>query len=163
MKNYLIDGGSDLPSEKETIAAFTENGVGMVVGYALYNKLRLTTQVSKNIQIYTSALDEQKKQIGNVFLQKHDMIFSPEVVRTVSVLEVLQNYNKIEDLNVAQFHKLCADFAKSKYSNLRIDTHEKNTPMQTVIKRNGFVYAGIIICANGTPRLAYDWIQTKKE
>ena len=112
MKNYLIDGGSDLPSEKETIAAFTENGVGMVVGYALYNKLRLTTQVSKNIQIYTSALDEQKKQIGNVFLQKHDMIFSPEVVRTVSVLEVLQNYNKIEDLNVAQFHKLCADFAK---------------------------------------------------
>lgn len=112
MRNYFIDNGTDLPSEKEIIAAFTENGVGMVVGYVLYNKLRLTTQVSKNTQIYTSALDEQKNQIGNVFLQKYDMIFSPEVVRTVSILEVLQNYNKIEDLNVAQFHKLCADFAK---------------------------------------------------
>ena len=67
MKNCFIGNGTDLPSEKEIIAAFTENDVGMVVGYVLYNKLRLTTQVSKNIQIYTSALDEPKKQFGNVF------------------------------------------------------------------------------------------------
>ena len=111
MKNYFTGNGTDLPSEKEIIAAFTENGIGMVVGYVLYNKLRLTTQVSKNIQIYTSALDEQKKQIGNVFLQKYDMVFSPEVVRMVAILEVLQNYNRIEDLNESQFKKLCSEFA----------------------------------------------------
>ena len=111
MKNYLIDGGSDLPSEKEIIAAFTQNNTGMVVGYTMYNAMNLTTQVSKNTQIYTSALDEQKKQIGNVFLQKYDMIFSPEVVRVVAILEVLQNYNRIEDLNESQFKKLCAEFA----------------------------------------------------
>ena len=111
MKNYFTGNGTDLPSEKEIIAAFTENGVGMAVGYVLYNKLRLTTQVSKNIQIYTSALDEQKKQIGNVFLQKCDMVFSPEVVRMVAILEVLQNYDRIEDWNESQFKKLCAEFA----------------------------------------------------
>ena len=111
MKNYLIDGGSDLPSEKEIITTFTQNGTGMVVGYTMYNAMRLTTQVSKNIQIYTSALDEPKKQSGNVFLQKYDMIFSPDVVRVVAILEVLQNYNKIEDLNESQFKKLCAEFA----------------------------------------------------
>ena len=111
MKNYLIYGESDLPSEKEIIAAFTQNGTGMVVGYTMYNAMRLTTQVAKNIQIYTSALDEQKKQIGNVYLQKYEMFFSPEVVRTVAILEVLQNYNKIEDLNESQFKKLCAEFA----------------------------------------------------
>ena len=111
MKNYFTGNGTDLPSEKEIIAAFTENGVGMAVGYVLYNKLRLTTQVSKNIQIYTSALDEQKKQIGNVFLQKCDMVFSPEVVRMVAMLEVLQNYDRIEDWNESQFKKLCAEFA----------------------------------------------------
>ena len=33
-------------------------------------------------------------------------------MRTVSIIEVLQNYNKIEDLNEAQFHKLCAAFAR---------------------------------------------------
>ena len=112
MRNYLIDGGTDLPSEKEIIATFTQNDTGMVVGYTMYNAMRLTTQVSKNIQIYTSALNEQKKQIGNVHLQKCDMVFSTEVVRTVSILEVLQNYNKIEDLNEVQYHKLCADFAR---------------------------------------------------
>ena len=111
MKNYLIDGGSDLPSEKEIITTFTQNGTGMVVGYTMYNAMRLTTQISKNIQIYTSALDEQKKQIGNVFLQKYDMVFSSEVVRMVAILEVLQNYNRIEDLNKSQFKKLCAEFA----------------------------------------------------
>ena len=111
MKNYFTGNGTDLPSEKEIIAAFTENGTGMVVGYVLYNKLRLTTQVSKNIQIYTSVLDEPKKQIGNVFLQKYDMVFSPEVVRIVAMLEVLQNYKRIEDLNEPQFKKLCAEFA----------------------------------------------------
>ena len=112
MKNYFIGNGTDLPSEKEKIAAFTENGTGMVVGYTMYNAMRLTTQVSKSIQIYTSALNEPKKQIGNVFLQKYDMIFSPEVVRVVAMLEVLQNYNKIEDLNEMQFKKLCEDFAR---------------------------------------------------
>ena len=111
MKNYFTGNGTDLPSEKETIAAFTENGIGTVVGYVLYNKLRLTTQVSKNIQIYTSALDEPKKQIGNVFLQKYDMIFSPDVVRVVAILEVLQNYDRIEALNESQFKKFWAEFA----------------------------------------------------
>ena len=111
MKNYFIGNGTDLPSEKEIITAFTQNGTGMVVGYTMYNAMRLTTQVSKNIQIYTSALDEQKKQIGNVFLQKCDMVFSPEVVRMVAMLEVLQNYDRIEDLNEPQFKKLCDEFA----------------------------------------------------
>ena len=58
---------------------------------------------------------------------------------------------------------LCADFAKEKYDHLRIDTHEDNIPMQTVVKRNGFRYAGVIICANGTPRLAYDWLKSDFE
>ena len=111
MKNYSTGSDGKLPSEKEIITAFTQNNTGMVVGYTMYNEMRLTTQVSKNIQIYTSALDEQKKQIGNVFLQKYDMIFSPEVVRVVAILEVLQNYNRIEDLNESQFKKLCAEFA----------------------------------------------------
>ena len=111
MKNHFIGNETDLTSEKEIIAAFTENGIGMFVGYSLYNKLRLTTQVSTNIQIYTSALDEPKKQIGNVFLQKYDMIFSPDVMRVVAILEVLQNYDRIEALNESQFKKLCAEFA----------------------------------------------------
>lgn len=53
----------------------------------------------------------------------------------------------------------CAEFARTKYNHLRVDTHEDNIPMQRAVKRDGFVYAGIIYLENGDPRLAYDWIK----
>ena len=39
--------------------------------------------------------------------------------------------------------------------NLRIDTHEKNIPMQRVLARHGYTYCGTVMQNNG-PRLAYD-------
>ena len=39
--------GIVLPSQEEIVAAFTQNGKGTLVGYSLYNSLKLTTQVSK--------------------------------------------------------------------------------------------------------------------
>ena len=38
---------------------------------------------------------------------------------------------------------------------LRIDTHADNHVMQDLVTRNGFVYCGRILLANGSPRLAY--------
>lgn len=51
--------------------------------------------------------------------------------------------------------KLILDFAWSICPNLRIDTHKDNKPMRHLIEKNGFVYCGIIIVGDGTPRLAY--------
>lgn len=51
--------------------------------------------------------------------------------------------------------KLIVDFSWSICSNLRIDTHKDNIPMRHLIEKNGFVYCGIIIVGDGTPRLAY--------
>ena len=51
--------------------------------------------------------------------------------------------------------KLIIDFSWSIHPNLRIDTHQDNTPMRHLIEKNGFVYCGIIIVGDGTPRLAY--------
>lgn len=50
-------------------------------------------------------------------------------------------------------------FARQKYPHLRIDTHEDNLPMQKAVAKQGFVYRGIIITGDGTPRLAYDWLK----
>ena len=38
------------PSQKEIVAAFTEPDKGTVVGYSLYNSLKLTTQVAKTVE-----------------------------------------------------------------------------------------------------------------
>ena len=50
----------------------------------------------------------------------------------------------------------CVAFGLKTFSHLRIDTHEKNIPMQKALARQGFTHRGTIICEDGTPRLAYD-------
>ena len=47
-------------------------------------------------------------------------------------------------------------FAAARYPHLRIDTHQNNRPMRTLIPRAGFAYCGVIHLADGSPRLAYE-------
>ena len=48
------------------------------------------------------------------------------------------------------------DYALSRYSHLRIDTHRDNRIMQHLIEKHGFTYCGIIWLEDGTERLAYE-------
>ena len=48
------------------------------------------------------------------------------------------------------------NFAKSRISHLRIDTHEDNKIMQKAVTKQGFQRRGIIYLADGSPRIAYD-------
>ena len=48
------------------------------------------------------------------------------------------------------------DYAASRYSHLRIDTHRDNRIMQHLIEKHGFSYCGIIWLEDGTERLAYE-------
>lgn len=54
--------------------------------------------------------------------------------------------------------KACFDFCSRRMSYLRIDTHEDNLPMQRAIERYGFKRCGIIHIADGSPRIAYDYL-----
>ena len=49
----------------------------------------------------------------------------------------------------------CFAFAAQHCDNLRIDTHEKNIPMQRCLAKHGFTRCGIIYLENGDPRIAY--------
>lgn len=51
-----------------------------------------------------------------------------------------------------------ADFCKSQISHLRIDTHEVNYPMQRAVERCGFKKCGTIYIADGSPRVAYEYV-----
>ncbi len=53
----------------------------------------------------------------------------------------------------------CFAFALSQCSNLRIDTHADNLPMQRCLAKNGFVRCGVIYVEDGTPRFAYQKIK----
>lgn len=49
----------------------------------------------------------------------------------------------------------CLNWAYEQCKNLRIDTHRNNVVMQNLLKKNDFVYCGIIYIKDGTERLAY--------
>lgn len=49
----------------------------------------------------------------------------------------------------------CFAFAQARCSNLRIDTHEKNIPMQRCLAKHGFTRCGTVYLEDGDPRIAY--------
>lgn len=55
--------------------------------------------------------------------------------------------------------KQAFDFCLTKSSYLRIDTHEDNVPMQNTVTKYGFKKCGTIYVADGSPRVAFDYIK----
>lgn len=101
------------PSEKEIVTAFTENETGTIIGYTLYNALNLTTQIPKTITVLSSKLEGLKKTIGNVVVHKVPLQFSKKTTCMVQGLEVLQNFNSIQDMNNSAFLKFTEELATS--------------------------------------------------
>lgn len=101
------------PSEKEIVTALTENETGTVIGYSLYNALNLTTQIPKNITVMSSALEGLTKSIRNVIVYHVPLEFSKEITSMIHGLEVLQNFNSIQDINYSAFLKFSEELALS--------------------------------------------------
>ena len=57
--------------------------------------------------------------------------------------------------------KRCVAFCRSQHPHLRIDTHADNHIMQKLITREGFAFCGTIYVEDGSPRMAYEWLETK--
>lgn len=100
-------------SEKEIVSAFTKNGTGTVIGYSLYNSLNLTTQISKTVTVMSSALEGFSKTIRNVIVLRVDIDYTEPVKNMIHCLEVLQNFNSIQDINYSMFIKYTEDFSKT--------------------------------------------------
>ena len=49
----------------------------------------------------------------------------------------------------------CFEYCLSRCSDLKIDTHKDNIPMQRALEKNGFSYCGIIYIDAGDERIAY--------
>lgn len=76
-----------------------ENYTGVVIGYRLYNKYGITTQVSKSVKIYSNVLEEEKKVIKNVEIKKVNISINSKIKRAIEQLEILENYDEIEDID----------------------------------------------------------------
>lgn len=51
--------------------------------------------------------------------------------------------------------EICVNFCMSAIKNIRLDTHADNIVMQKAAEKLDFKRCGIIYCADGSPRIAY--------
>ena len=82
----------------------------------------MTTQIGKKEYILTSSITESRKQIENVVIEKINIDLTPEIIATIEMMETLQNYSKIEDINKNAFVKYAEDYSNN-YFNDEIIEH----------------------------------------
>lgn len=99
--------GTIISSEKNILEHYLgrNQNEGVVIGYRMYNKYGLTTQISKGVEIYSNIVLQEKRQIRNVLGLKADLKYDDAAKRMIELLEVLENYKKIEDLNMSNLKK----------------------------------------------------------
>ena len=99
-------------SEKDIVNHYIKDNQGIVVGYRLYNQKGLTTQISKRVEILSSAVPGKKKNIHNVYVMNINISLTPETIPIIETLEILQNYKSIEDINNTALAAYMKDFAR---------------------------------------------------
>ena len=104
--------GKTLPSDREIADLFTGKNSGVIVGYELYNSLGVTTQLSKRLKAYSSLLDEQFKQIGNVSVHKYDLKYTNQVKTIIRIMELLNHYKEIQDIDYSAFLRNAETFSE---------------------------------------------------
>lgn len=113
------------PSEQEIVEQFTSEDNGVVIGYALYNALGVTTQVSKRIEAYSSITDEQLKQIGNVTIHKADLEYHVSMKDVIRLMELLHHYRDIQDINYSALLRSTERLAKSYKEETFLETQKE--------------------------------------
>lgn len=100
-------------SEQEILDYYTRDNQGLVIGYRLYNQKGLTTQISKKVEVLSTALTEQKKTINNIHIKNCELVISESSIPIIETLEILQNFARIEELDKRSFASYMKNFARA--------------------------------------------------
>ena len=103
-------------SEEEISRHYLSNGEGLLVGYRMYNREGITTQVGKQVEIFSNSIMEEKKHIQNVSVRKISAELNEKTIPIIEILEILQNYRRIEDMNPKALGAYMEAFSR-KYSD----------------------------------------------
>lgn len=123
-----------------------------------YPPIELVKQDIREGKCYICVECAEKERIVGVFY------FAREVDATYQVIsggEWLngEEYAVVHRVASAEGTKgvatFCLNWAFEQWSNIRIDTHDDNKPMQGLLKKLGFRYCGRITLDDGSPRIAF--------
>ena len=107
------EGDDNAAVDEEAIVDFyTKKRTGIVIGESLYQEKEIISKPNPQIMILSNKLKEERKHIGNVFVEKIHIDINDETIPVVQTLEILQNYSKIENPNKNRFLAYMKAFAE---------------------------------------------------
>ena len=115
---YTIN--ADETNKDDPIISFYANEeTGVVVGYALYNRYKITEHQQKPIIIYTNAMETSTKNLGDDYTLIHYPVFSfyPATRKLIEALDILENSDEIIDRDLKQLSIVLAELLQD-YENL---------------------------------------------
>ncbi|MDO5061644.1 MAG: DUF6088 family protein [Peptostreptococcaceae bacterium] len=132
-------------SEREILAHYTKEGQGIMIGYRLYNQKGLTTQISKTVEVLSSVISEQKKNIQNICVKNSGITLTEQTIPVIETLEILQNYKNIEDINKSALAEYMKKFSLNYTDSIAIDVlkNRKYKKSTIALLENFLLYHGI--------------------
>lgn len=103
-------------SQERIVEYYVSKNSGIVVGEQMLNRKGIVSKQTEDIKILSSNLKEDKKNIGNIEVQKIDVTLNENTIPVIETLEILQNYRKIQDINKNRFLAYMRSFTE-KYSD----------------------------------------------
>jgi hypothetical protein len=104
---------SDIESDDVLNHFFGEDNMdGMYIGERLYAKYGLTTAESRDIWLYSTLIVKETCNIGKIHVKRVPVELNYDNTKIIEALEILQNYDKIENLNKDKFARYARQFAK---------------------------------------------------
>ncbi len=107
---------SEIRSGISLIFCYISQNSGVVVGERLFYEKGFISRMAEYSKILSKHLKEDKKHIGTIEVQKINIDINDNTIPVIETLEILQNYNKVNDVKKNRFMAYMRRFSE-RYSD----------------------------------------------
>lgn len=90
-------------SQEQIVDYYIADNNGMIVGEQLFFEMGLISRMTGYASVLSKKLNEDKKSIGNIAVEKVSIDLNENTIPVIETLEILQNYNKINNIDKNRF------------------------------------------------------------
>lgn len=119
--------------DNEIIRYYTKDKAGFTIGYDLYNRKNISTQISKKKTILSSILKKDTRTMKSITVKKVSINLNTRTQEFIEILEIIENSSYIQDFNEKGFYKLVENFVENyDYNTMNYILKAMNYKKQTI-------------------------------
>ncbi|MEN8965338.1 MAG: GNAT family N-acetyltransferase [Polaribacter sp.] len=148
-KSYLASQNIDQWQNGYPNTAQVENDIKKGESYVLVN--------DENLVLATAMFTLRKEPTYKKVIEGNWLVSEEEIYGVIHRMAIKKEYRKF-GLATLLFNEFHQQLKVKDIQSLKIDTHEDNLGMQSLLKKLGYVYCGIIYTNYNAKRLAFEKI-----